>query len=71
LISYRSRFAVFERRLFVSARALFGHRQPNGDADIGSRDRRQIDDLPFTEKLLARLDALAGASGFRIGKTPY
>jgi hypothetical protein len=46
----RSRFAVPERRLFISGHAFFGHRWDHGDADIGSGDRGQIDDLLLAEK---------------------
>jgi hypothetical protein len=65
LIGCRSRFAVLERRLFVGGHALFGHRQDHGDADIGSGDRRQIDDLLFAEKFLgaSRSSRRPGAAG--------
>jgi hypothetical protein len=36
-----SRFAVLERRLFVSGHAFFGHRQDHSDAVIFAADTRE------------------------------
>ena len=59
----RSGLAVFERRLFVGGHALFGHREQHGDADIGSGDPSQIDDLLFAENLLGPIERNCGLLG--------
>src|ERR1700733_8542369 len=63
-IKVRSGLAVFERRLFVCGHALFGHREQHGDADIGSGNPGQIDDLLFAEKLLGAIEQFVGDSMF-------